>query len=197
MGTDVLEFIYLVCFFLGLGFAVLSALLSGLFSGDAGAHMGGHMDSGGLHGHGHDAGAHSDDGTVHYSPLSPVTIAMFISTFGGTGILYKRYFDPQIWIHVPMAAVSALIVAGIVSWIFYRIMLATQSTSQPRAEEAIGMEAEVTVSIPHQGLGEIAYTLRGTRLTSSAKTADNKELPARAMVKIVKQVGNTYIVEKA
>jgi membrane protein implicated in regulation of membrane protease activity len=193
MGTDVLEFIYLVCFFLGLGFAVLSALLSGLFSG----HMGAHMDSGGLHGHGHDAGVHSDDGTVHYSPLSPVTIAMFVSTFGGTGILYKRFIHPQFWVHVPMAAVSALVVAGIVSWVFYRIMLATQSTSQPRAEEAIGMEAEVTVSIPHQGLGEIAYTLRGARLTSSAKTADNKEIPARAMVKIVKQVGNTCIVEKA
>jgi membrane protein implicated in regulation of membrane protease activity len=196
MGTDVPEFIYLVCFFLGLGFAVLSGLLSGLFTGHAGAHMGGgHMDSGGLHGHG--AHLHSDEGSVHYSPLSPVTIAMFVSTFGGTGLLYKRFINPVFWVHVPMAAVSALVVAGIVSWFFYRIMLATQSTSQPRAEEAIGMEAEVTVSIPHQGLGEIAYTLRGARLTSSAKTADNKEIPARAMVKIVKQVGNTCIVEKA
>jgi len=59
------------------------------------------------------------------------------------------------------------------------------------------MEAEVTVSIPNNGLGEIAYALRGARLTSSAQTADNKELPARTTVKIVKQVGNTYIVEKA
>src|SRR5688572_18288250 len=45
MGTDVLEFIYLVCFFLGLGFAVLSALLAGVFSG----HAGPHVDAGGVH----------------------------------------------------------------------------------------------------------------------------------------------------
>jgi len=191
MGHDVLEFIYLVCFFLGLGFALLSGLLAGLFTG----HVGAHMDTGG----GHDAGGHfhTDEGSVHYSPLSPVTIAMFVSTFGGTGILFKRFVNPNYWVHGPMAIVAALVVAFIVSWIFYRIMVATQSTSQPRSEEAIGLEAEITVPIPHQGLGEIAYTLRGSRLTSPAKTADNKELPARAVVKIVKQVGNTYIVEKA
>src|SRR4051812_14864310 len=42
MGTDVLEFIYYVCFFLGLGFAVLSALLSG----GLGGHVGPHIDVG-------------------------------------------------------------------------------------------------------------------------------------------------------
>ena len=199
MGMDVLEFIYLVCFFLGLGFAVLAALLSGVLGGHLGGHAGmdggGHLDGGGAHeGGGH---VHSDEGSVHYSPLSPVTIAMFIATFGGTGIVVKRYLNPHVLVHLGLAAVSAFIVGGLVSWIFWKILSTTQSTSQPRAEEAIGLEAEVTVPIPHLGLGEIAYTLRGTRLTSSAKTADNKELPARAVVRIVKQSGSTFIVEKA
>jgi membrane protein implicated in regulation of membrane protease activity len=192
MGTDVLEFIYLVCFFLGLGFAVLAALLSGLFSGHVGAHM-----DGGLHdAHGGHAHVDTSDGTVHYSPLSPVTIAMFISTFGGVGILMKRFVDPHLYVHLPIAAVAAFAVAGVVSYIFYKILATTQSTSQPRAGEAIGLEAEVTVSIPNNGLGEIAYTVRGTRLTNTAQSADGKELPARLTVKILKQVGNTYIVEK-
>lgn len=191
MGTDVLEFIYLVCFFLGLGFAVLSALLSGLFTGHVGAHM-----DGGAHGHGGHMHVDNSDGTVHYSPLSPVTIAMFISTFGGVGILMKRFVDPHFYVHIPVAAVAAFAVAGVVSYIFYKILATTQSTSQPKPEEAIGLEAEITVAIPNNGLGEIAYTLRGTRLTNSAQSKDGKELPARLTVKIVKQVGNTYIVEK-
>jgi len=193
MGTDVLEFIYLVCFFLGLGFAVLSALLSGLFTGHAGAHM-----DGGVHGNVHGGHLHVDtgDGNVHYSPLSPVTIAMFISTFGGVGILIKRFVDPHFYVHVPVAAVAAFAVAGVVSYIFYKILATTQSTSQPRAEEAIGLEAEITVPIPNNGLGEIAYTVRGTRLTNSAQSKDGKELPAHLTVRILKQVGNTYIVEK-
>lgn len=194
MGTDVMEFLYLVCFFLGLGFAVLSALLSGLFSGHGGAHM-----DGGVHGNVHGGHVHVDtgDGTVHYSPLSPVTIAMFISTFGGVGILMKRFVDPHVYVHIPVAAVSAFAVAGVVSYIFYKILATTQSTSQPKPEEAIGLEAEVTVPIPNHGLGEIAYTVRGTRFTNPAQSQDGKELPARLAVKIVRQVGNTYIVEKA
>ena len=192
MGTDVLEFIYLVCFFLGLGFAVLSALLSGLFTG----HLDAHVDTGGLHADGGHLHTHPGEGSVHYSPLSPVTIAMFISTFGGTGILVKRFVDPRFFIHLPAAVVAGIAVGGFVSYLFYKILSTTQSTSQPREGEAIGLEAEVTVPIPNNGLGEIAYTVRGTRLTNSAQSSDGKELPARLTVKIIKQVGNTYIVEK-
>lgn len=191
MGTDVLEFVYLVCFFLGLGFALLSGLLAGVFTGHAGAHIDAapHMDGGGAL-----EGAHSA-GNVHYSPLSPVTIAMFISTFGGVGILMKNAGFP-LYVHIPVAAFSGVIVGGLVSYAFYRIMLATQASSHARANEAIGIEAEVTIPIPHVGLGEVAYVLRGSRYTNPAKTVDGKELPAATVVKIVNQVGTTFIVQK-
>src|SRR3982750_3637828 len=76
MGTDVLEFVYYVCFFLGLGFAVLSALLSGVFSGHVGPHIdmgGAHVDMGGIH---TDGSTHigPTEGAVHSPPLSPVSI---------------------------------------------------------------------------------------------------------------------------
>jgi hypothetical protein len=93
--------------------------------------------------------------------------------------------------------ISGLIVGGAVSYGFFRIMLATQASSHARAGEEIGIEAEITVPIPNDGLGEIAYVVRGTRFTNPARTLDGKELPARVMVKIVKQAGNTYIVQKA
>jgi len=191
MGTDVLEFIYLVCFFLGLGFALLSGLLAGVFTGHAEAHIDSapHMDGGGAL-----EGAHSA-GNVHYSPLSPVTIAMFVSTFGGIGILMKNAGFP-LYVHIPVAAFSGIIVGGLVSYAFYRIMLATQASSHARANEAIGIEAEVTIPIPHVGLGEVAYVLRGSRYTNPAKTVDGKELPAATVVKIVNQVGTTFIVQK-
>jgi len=194
MGTDVLEFVYLVCFFLGLGFAVLSALLAGVFSTHFDAHV--HLDGGGVHG---DGGVHSDtsEGAVHYSPWSPVTIAMLIATFGGTGLLYKRFLNPAPYVHLPLAAVSGIAVAGLLSWILYALMLHMQSTSQPRAGEAIGIEAEVTLAIPNGGMGEIAYTLRGTRLNAPARTVDGKELPAGKIVRIVQQTGPTFLVQKA
>jgi hypothetical protein len=93
--------------------------------------------------------------------------------------------------------VSGMIVGGVVSYAFYRVTLLTQASSHARAGEEIGIDAEITIPIPNNGLGEIAYVVRGTRFTNPARTLDGKELPAHIMVKIVKQAGNTYIVQKA
>jgi hypothetical protein len=196
MGNDTLEFIYLVCFFLGLGFAVLSALMAGVFGGHAGPHVdvgGAEVDLGGIHTNGTHVGP--TDGSVHFSPLSPVSIALFVTTFGGIGLLLKKFGTPTV-VQLPIAAVSGIVVGGLVSYAFYKIMQATQGSSHPRTGEEIGIEAEVTVPIPNDGVGEIAYVVRGTRFTNQARTVDGKELPAHVVVKIVKQVGTTYHVQK-
>ncbi|HZE99176.1 MAG TPA: hypothetical protein VE981_19385 [Planctomycetota bacterium] len=198
MGTDVLEFIYLVCFFLGLGFAVLSALLSGVFSGHMGPHMdigGAHVDMGGIH---TDAGTHvgPTDGAVHYQPLSPVSIALFVTAFGGIGMLLKKLGQPA-YVHVPAAAFSGMIAGGVAAYAIFKVMQATQGSSHARTGEEIGSEAEVTISIPNGGLGEIAYVVRGSRFNSPATTVDGKELPAGLKVRIVKKTENTYLVQKA
>ena len=135
------------------------------------------------------------DGTVHFSPLSPVSLALFVTTFGGIGLLLKKFGSPLI-VQIPVAAASGIVMGGLISYVFYKIMQVTDGSSQPRPGEEIGVEAEVTVPIPNDGLGEIAYVLRGTRFTNPARTVDGKELPARVVVKIVKQVGNTYLVQK-
>ncbi len=196
MATDVLTIIYLVCFFLGLGFAVISGLLSGVFSGGAE----GHIDAGGVHGagHGHGGAGHGGpDGAVHFSPLSPVVLSMFIATFGGAGIVFKNVLEWPAVLHIPLAAIAAVAVAAVVFYLFWKLFSMTQSSSESRAAELVGLEAEVTVPIPHEGLGEIAYTVAGTRYTNPARTADGKELPAHSAVRIVKLVGNTYVVQKA
>lgn len=186
MGADWIEFVYLVCFFLGLGFAILSGLLSGVFSGGAEAHV----DAGGAHGA-------VGEGSVHFSPLSPVTLAMFIATFGGTGIILKKILGWPLYAHLPVAAVSGFAVAALVFWLFWKIFSFTQGSSEARVAEVVGQEAEVTVSIPNNGLGEIAYTVAGARYTNPARTVDGKELPAHVRVKVMQLVGNTYLVQKA
>jgi membrane protein implicated in regulation of membrane protease activity len=193
MTMDGMELIYWVCFFLGFGFAVVSGLLAGVFSG-AGAHIdiGGHVDIG--HG-GHGTGGHGD-GSVHFSPLSPVVLAMFIASFGGTGIILMKYLHWPLVLHLPVAAGSGFVIAAVVFALFHKIFSVTQGSSESIATEMVGQEAEVTVPIPHQGLGEIAYTSRESRYTNPAQSADGKELPAGTPVKIVKLNGAIYVVQK-
>ncbi len=190
---DTIEIVYLVSFFLGLGFAIISGLLSGVFSGHA--EVAGDVDVSGGH---IEAGGHpvAQGEAVHLSPVSPVTIAMFIATFGGTGIILKKFALWPAIAHVPVAAASGIVVALAVFYMFYKIMSTTVASSAPRVDEAVGVQAEVTIPIPADGVGEIAYVLRESRFTSPAKTVDGKELPAHAVVKIVRIVGGTTFVER-
>ena len=183
------EIAYWICFLLGLGFAVVSGLMAGVFSGAAEAHVdvgGHHVDMG-----------HGAEGHVHFPILSPVTISMAVLAFGGSGLIFMKMLLWPASLHLPGATLCAVLTALAVAWLLYKLFSVTQASSHGSAEEAVGLPAEVTVAIPHQGLGEIAYTLRGTRMLNPAQTADGKELPPQTPVKIVKLVGNTYFVEKA
>lgn len=192
---DVLEFVYLVSFFLGLGFAVLCALLSGVFSGpdvDVGDV---HVNMGGIHtdGSGHVGPV---DGAVHFQPLSPISIALFVTAFGGIGILLKKMGQPA-YVHIPAAGFSGLIAGGLAAYAVYKVMKWTTGSSHARPGEEIGGDGEVTLSIPNGGVGEIAFVVRGTRFNNPAKTADGKELPVGVKVKLVRKDEHVYIVEKA
>lgn len=197
MGT--METVYLISFFAGLAFAVITGLLGGVFGGHA--ETAGDIDvGGGLHGHlGHDASG-SVDGSgseVHLSPVSPVTIAMFVATFGGTGIILIKIAKAPLYVHFPVSLASGLIVAGLVFYLFYKIFSVTSSSSEPHAGEAVGCEAEVTTTIPTDGVGEISYILKESRFNGPARTVDNTSIPSHTTVKVVKIVGNIFYVEKS
>jgi len=176
-----IEIVYLICFFLGLGFALISGLLSGVFGGgDA------HVDAGG-----HDAHV----GDIHFSPLSPVVIAMFVASFGGAGLILKRVGLP-LYGHIPLAALSGLVVGAIVFYFFWKIFSTAQASSEAHVDELVGTEAEVTTPIPANGVGEITYIVKQQRYSAPARAMDNREIPTRAVVRIAKIVSNTYYVER-
>lgn len=180
---DVIEIIYLTCFFLGLGFAIISGLLSGALGG------GSHVDAAGVDGH------DVSGGDIHFSPWSPVVIAMFIASFGGTGILLKK-LGLGTWVHMPGAAASGFVFAGLTFYVFWKIMSSTQQSSEPTVDDILGLEAEVITPIPVNGVGEIVYTTKQQRFSGPARSVDNREIPARAVVRITKLVSNTFFVER-
>ena len=78
-----MEAAYLLCLVGGLAYAAISAILHAVGVGHSGDVSGGH-DVGG--------GEVSGDSSVHFSPLSPVTITMFITSFGAGGIVSLHVF---------------------------------------------------------------------------------------------------------
>jgi membrane protein implicated in regulation of membrane protease activity len=181
--------IYLVCFGVGLLFTIVSALTSHVFgshdaAGDAsGGHAPGHAEVGG--------GAGDMPG---FAPLSPTTIATFITAFGGFGMALTK-FEPTSspWISGPIAALGALGVACLVFLLFRAVFTKTQGSSEGRISELAGTFATVITPIPADGVGEIAYVQGGTRYSAPARS-EGGAIVNGATVKIVRIVGTQFYV---
>jgi len=192
-----MESVYLIAFFIGLGFAVLSGLLSGVFGGGDHDGAGADADAGGSIGDVH--GSHIDvqgGHDVHFPLLSPVTISTFIASFGGMGVIGLKVFEWPLAIHLPVSIGTGVGVAGMVFYLFYKIFGRRSVSSAPEQADLVGAPAQVVVSIPKGGAGQISYSYAGTRFTGSARASEEVDIPQGAAVKIEKVVGGTYFVKK-
>jgi membrane protein implicated in regulation of membrane protease activity len=192
-----IEAVYIFCFVVGAVYALIAGVGAGVF--------GGHTHDGGLSGHdlGHDidhGAAHGHPtahGEVHLSPVSPVTITMFVTAFGGIGLIATRTLGLPVLLCLPLALASGLLLAAVTFFTFAKLFQATEGSSEPRISELAGLEAEVITPIPVQGLGEIAYVARGSRFTAPARSEDGRPHAAHSTVLIERVVGSVFCVRKS
>ena len=187
--------VYFVLFLIGFCFAVISFILSSL------GHFGGHltgMDTHGIDSGGHDTSGHasSDSSDANISPVSPITIAMFITAFGGVGFIFQQIPGGSLMLSLPLAFISGFVIAGAAFYILYRLFKATQANSNYSRESLLGLEAEVITSIPSDGLGEIAYMTRGSRSNAPARSEEHNPIPTHSVVRMTRIVGNIFYVRE-
>lgn len=195
--------IYLICLLTGLVFTVISGLLSGVGGHHVELH-GGHD----LIGHGGDLGGSDGDGSspsssaledpsVHFSPLSPVVLAMFVTVFGAVGLLGQRGLGLPWLVHLLLAAVSGVALSGVTFYLFARIVRWAQGSSQTSVLEALGSSAEVIVPIPPGGLGRVAYTVQDSRFTAAARSTDGGPIATHTIVTIEECSGPVFLVRES
>jgi membrane protein implicated in regulation of membrane protease activity len=176
--------IYLICFGVGLVFAIASTFLA-----DTGGHdlHAGHAEGG--------LGSHDAPGFSHFSPT---TIAAFITAFGGLGLILSSIAATRsVWLSVPLAAGGGLVVAALVVVVFNKIFRATQGSSEGRVAELFGQSATVITPIAAGGCGEIAYVQGGTRYTATARSLDDAGIASGSTVRIVRVTGSQFYVTSA
>ena len=179
--------IYLFCLVVGLAFTLLSVAL-GHFFGGHGDHVGG---SGGHA----EAGADSSD-MPGISIFSPTVIAAFITAFGGFGIIFTEIpVTSKAVVSAPLAILAAVVVAGCLYKCLGFLFSHTQGSSESHIAAIAGTEANVITPIPENGVGEIAYVVRGTRYTAPARGENGTAIASGQTVKIKRVVGTQFYVE--
>ena len=196
-----LDCFYFFLLMLGVFYAILVMIAGGLHAIHLpgvdldlhGLHLPGHLDGGTISGdiHSGDFAGHE----VHLLSLSPISIAAFVTSFGGIGIIALHAFNASPAASLLWAVAGSVVMAVVSHLLFFYLFIAPQASSALRASDIIGETAEVTVPIPAGSVGEIAYVAMGERHTATARAREKQDIPRGTLVNIEGLAGTVMIVK--
>jgi hypothetical protein len=194
--------LFQVCFYTGVLYTVISFVLGNLLDfagagGDVDVDMdidvgsGIDLDGGSdIHGVGH-----GDMPGAIISPLKPVTIAAFVTVFGGAGMIFVRNGYSAL---IALAAAACL--GFVVSYLLFRIIIVpltrAQSTSAIPQAELVGSLAYATLAMKDKKFGKIHYSVEGNTYSAPAKSIDGKMIANGVPVVIIEINKNTFYVKE-
>jgi membrane protein implicated in regulation of membrane protease activity len=202
-GIGTLNCVYFILFAVGVGYALIAGVMGGLSHIDV---PGVDIDIPGVDLHPgepdihldlpfhHDISHDIDHPEVGLSPLSPITIATFITTFGGVGLIMNNLTSISPALGLLVSTASGLALSGVMFLLYTRVLMAAQGSSEVQRGELVGQTGEVIAPIPGGKVGEVALVARGTRVRSPARSADGQAIPRGTIVDIVEEAGNVVIV---
>jgi hypothetical protein len=126
------------------------------------------------------------------SIFSARIMASFVTAFGVGGVVgrYYRLTHPA---SSAVGVVSGVALSSIV-YQFAKFLYSQQASSEVKMSTLVGQFAEVSVSIPAGGVGQVALTFSGERTEHVARTADGRPLTRGAEVVITGLRGDGVVV---
>lgn len=134
----------------------------------------------------------SPDGGVDFGLLDSRVLAVFITAFGGFGVI-----GAQQGFGAFMSSLIGLlggVLFGAAVSVFGRFLIGQQASSSVTDEHLIGRTAQVTVAIKVGTVGQITAKIGDERVERIARTKGGIELPAGSIVRIESIVGDAVIV---
>lgn len=186
---------FTVCFWTGVIFSVVSFFMGTVLGS---LHLDSHFE--GLHFHPHlhaETNAHLGDG-IHQStisPLKPIVITTFVTTFGGVGMMGLSFKLGPV-----LATVLALLAGIFMAYLVFRFIVTplyrAQNSTARSQQDMIGQIGEATLPMKADDFGSISYEVNHIRLTGPAKSANGGEIAKGDKVVIVDILEGVFQVRK-
>ncbi len=127
-----------------------------------------------------------DASSVKVLRLVPLAIGTGAAVFGVVGLVISRWTDMAPGRGVIWSLGAGLLVGFVVQAVlYYRVLRRTAAQPLP-PDPALGLTADVVITIPGNGIGQIAYDSQGQTLQIGASSATFETLPAGSVVVIEK-----------
>ena len=141
-----------------------------------------------------DFGHGLDHDLPHGGPgfFSTRVLSVFITAFGGFGAIgvYSGY---GILASSFFGFAGGIVLASVI-FFFARFLFAQQASSATSEADLVGRTAEVTVSIPGGGVGQVRCLVGESMMDKIARTRDGSAIPYPSLVKIEEIIGDSAIV---
>lgn len=137
-----------------------------------------------------DAGV--DGGADGHGFLDSRVISVIVTSFGGFGAIGIQ-MGLSIVVSSLIGLAGGVVLGGLVS-LFARFLYRQQSSSSVGPEQMVGRTAQVIVSIAPGSLGQISCRVGEERIEKLARSRDNLEIKAGAMVRVEAIAGDSVIV---
>lgn len=137
------------------------------------------------------------DGDLHDgSPgiFSLKVISVFLAAFGGFGAIAMS-LGLGVLLSMLAGLAGGFVLAAVV-WYFAKLLYSQQATSQVDTADLIGRKAEVIISIPAQGLGQVRCLVGESMIEKIACARDGDAIPQRTEVLIEDISGDNVIVSR-
>ena len=108
--------------------------------------------------------------------ISSFALAMFGAAFGLTGLVTHMSLAMSAGASLVLATMVGLIIGTVAQAIFFYILSPTKSSHYSLANDAVGREAQVIVTIPGEGVGTIAFDNVSGRVTLGARSVTGKQI---------------------
>jgi membrane protein implicated in regulation of membrane protease activity len=175
------ESFYLICFGVGLLLSVLS--FAGGFS---------HLHLGHLHTGHHALAGHAHGNSI--SPFNMFTAMAFLCWFGGAGYLLTHFRLAVVPVIFAVAVAIGLAGAALIFGFLTKVLLPREHTLLPEDTEMCGVVATVSSELKPSGLGEILFSLDGTRRGAAARSEDGQPIPRNVQVLVMRyEQGVAYV----
>jgi membrane protein implicated in regulation of membrane protease activity len=160
------ELFYLICFVVGFAYTAFSFL-----SGTLHFHL--HMPH---HFHGGHGAGHGGARSSSFGIFNPMTIAVFLAWFGGTGYLLVHLRHIWVFAGLAFSTLSGTVGAGIVFVFAAKYFMAHESSLDPMDFEMVGVLGKVSGGIRSRGTGEIIFVQEGARKACAARSEEGEEI---------------------
>ncbi len=134
------------------------------------------------------------DTGMSFLSISPFALAMFGAAFGVTGLITSIWFEMSPIISLLWATAAGTVVGLVSQALFFYVFSPSKSSHYSLAQDAVGRNAQVIVTVPNEGLGTIAYDNVSGRVTLGARSVTGKSIKTGEGVRIVDITGRVALV---